>query len=468
MEQAEQKTIFNWNKTDCSKSTVFEPKTIDDLKTILKMARSKKTPVRVVGPSRHTWGGLSMSEGYLIDTRHFNKILSIDPDARTAKAEAGVILRTFNRELEKHGLALANIGGIDAQCIAGVASTGTHGSSLQHGTISDEVISLEVLTADGKVITVESGHPDFSAFQTSLGAMGIIISVTFMCVKHFYLVYETKRAPKTWRNLSLDEIKKLLEENYFFQIAIQPFTETVLFSSKNKIEMGAASAFLLRFVKSPWNLLKETLGVYAVEYIALPLTRRFPSLIKPFLNFSFNLLEEKSTDTARRALTLGNNDAKGLYVNKTFQDQEYAVDIEKTIMAVNKVLDTIQKYDRQGRTAPISLGIRFVAKSGAYINTASKRDTCYIDVLLFDVPFSKWKGLIEEIETALYPLGARPHWGKNNFLTYEKIKKWNLYPEIEKFREAKATYDPENIFSNEYLETRFELSKLQSNSKNFS
>ena len=131
----DRKTIFNWNKTERSEPFVFEPKTVNELQAILKMARDKKIAVRVVGSSRHTWGGLSMSVGYLIDMRHFNKILSIDPDARTAKAEAGVILRAFNYELEKHGLALPNIGGIDAQCIAGVASTGTPGSSLPPCTI---------------------------------------------------------------------------------------------------------------------------------------------------------------------------------------------------------------------------------------------------------------------------------------------------------------------------------------------
>ena len=60
-------------------------------------------------------------------------------------------VRALNQALLEHGLALSNVGSIDAQSIAGAISTATHGSSIQHGVMSTQVVGLRMVCADGSV-----------------------------------------------------------------------------------------------------------------------------------------------------------------------------------------------------------------------------------------------------------------------------------------------------------------------------
>jgi len=102
--------FFNWNETELSyPKKVFEPKSEEELRNILIDANKKKISVRVVGPSRHTWGRLSMSKGYVINMRHFNKILKIDVNKKLLTAQGGCILYKINKELTKSYFFLLRI-----------------------------------------------------------------------------------------------------------------------------------------------------------------------------------------------------------------------------------------------------------------------------------------------------------------------------------------------------------------------
>lgn len=71
----------------------------------------------------------------------------------TVTVEAGIKLFVLNDELAKRGLALSNLGDIDKQTLAEALSTGTHGTSHRLGPIAAAVISLELVTANGDLVT---------------------------------------------------------------------------------------------------------------------------------------------------------------------------------------------------------------------------------------------------------------------------------------------------------------------------
>ena len=64
-------------------------------------------------------------------------------------------LRELNRLLDDNGLALSQMGGYDAQTVAGVMSTSTHGSGIEFGPIADSVRSLDLVASGGRVIRIE-------------------------------------------------------------------------------------------------------------------------------------------------------------------------------------------------------------------------------------------------------------------------------------------------------------------------
>ncbi len=67
---------------------------------------------------------------------------------------SGTTLRELNADLDRLGRALTNLGDIDAQTIAGALSTGTHGTGAGFGGIATQVRALELVLADGTVVTL--------------------------------------------------------------------------------------------------------------------------------------------------------------------------------------------------------------------------------------------------------------------------------------------------------------------------
>lgn len=84
-------------------------------------------------------------------------------------------------------MAIQNLGSISDQSIAGLISTGTHGSTQYHGLVSQQVVSVKFLNSAGELITCSSvDKPEyFRAILLSLGKIGIITHVTLRtCPKY--------------------------------------------------------------------------------------------------------------------------------------------------------------------------------------------------------------------------------------------------------------------------------------------
>ena len=113
--------------------------------------------MRAVG-SGHSWSDVALTTGYLLRPERLNRPLEIT--GNLVRVEAGMRLRELNRHLDDNGLALSNMGGYDAQTVAGVMSTSTHGSGIEFGPIADSVRSLDLVASGGRVIRIEraDGH----------------------------------------------------------------------------------------------------------------------------------------------------------------------------------------------------------------------------------------------------------------------------------------------------------------------
>ncbi|MBT2231910.1 FAD-binding and (Fe-S)-binding domain-containing protein [Nonomuraea sp. NEAU-A123] len=101
--------------------------------------------------------GQAVGEGVVLDfSRHYSRILSIDPDARTARVEPGIVLDDLQSAVAGHGLVFGPDPSTHGRCtIGGMIGNNACGShSLAWGKTSDNVLELEVLTYDGAILTV--------------------------------------------------------------------------------------------------------------------------------------------------------------------------------------------------------------------------------------------------------------------------------------------------------------------------
>jgi FAD/FMN-containing dehydrogenase len=129
----------------------------------------------------HGVGGHALCEGGLVIDLSPMKGIRVDPVARTARAEAGVLWGEFDRETQLHGLA--TVGGIVTHTgIAGFTLGGGIGWLMRkHGAAVDNLVSVDLVTADGEVLTAsEDENSDlFWGVRGGGGNFGIVTSFEY-------------------------------------------------------------------------------------------------------------------------------------------------------------------------------------------------------------------------------------------------------------------------------------------------
>lgn len=173
----------------------FQPESILELKKIITLARRCHKRVCVTGFG-HSPSTLTLTSSWLINLDNISSILQWDVDGNKGlvRFEAGISLHNLNQALAAKGYTLPNLGSIDVQSLAGSISTGTHGSSLSHGLLSQSITSLTILLSNGQLVTCSAEkNPDlFRAALCSLGALGIIVEMTYQTVPDFNIAWSQK------------------------------------------------------------------------------------------------------------------------------------------------------------------------------------------------------------------------------------------------------------------------------------
>src|SRR5690606_1724859 len=144
--------------------------------------------------------------------------------------------RALNGALAQHGLALANLGDIDAQTIAGAISTATHGTGAALPNLSAQVEAIELVCADGTVRTVAAGDADpdpYLAARVGIGSLGVIAAVTLRTVPAFTLRGVDGPAPL---EETLDRLEALGAANDHFEFFVFPHTRTALTRTNNRVD----------------------------------------------------------------------------------------------------------------------------------------------------------------------------------------------------------------------------------------
>ncbi len=130
---------------------VVVPKTTADVAAAIAIAREHGVPVLPRGGGTSQCGQ-TVNRALVIDcSRHLRRILSIDPAARSATVEPGIVLGQLNAALKPHGLFFPVDPSTHARCtIGGMAGNNSCGSkSIRYGLMADNVRAIDAILADG-------------------------------------------------------------------------------------------------------------------------------------------------------------------------------------------------------------------------------------------------------------------------------------------------------------------------------
>jgi FAD/FMN-containing dehydrogenase len=147
----------------------------DDVAAAVNFARDRGLVI-AVRSGGHSVAGLSVCEGGLLIDLSGMKRIEVDPEARTARAGGGVLWGEFDAATQVHGLHTPG-GRVTTTGLGGFTTGGGYGwTSSKHGLASDNLISAEVVLADGTVVTTSEREDEdlFWAIRGGGGNFGIV------------------------------------------------------------------------------------------------------------------------------------------------------------------------------------------------------------------------------------------------------------------------------------------------------
>lgn len=224
-------------------SLYFQPASIEELQAIVKRARDLGKTIMVVG-SAHSPSDLTMTSQWLVNLDKLSKAVSFKPHASglytDVTVEAGIRIHQLNEVLKRKGLAMQNLGSISDQSVAGIISTGTHGSSAYHGLVSQQIVSLTIMIASGELLTCSPDENPtlFRAALLSLGKLGIIVYATLRTVPA-YTIHSTQHVI-TFETL-IREWDNLWTASEYIRVWWFPYAERCILwrASKSELPLSA-------------------------------------------------------------------------------------------------------------------------------------------------------------------------------------------------------------------------------------
>ncbi len=153
---------------------------VADVMAALRFGLAQDLPIAVRGGGHNVAGKAVCDDGIVIDLSGM-KGMRVDPGKRTARAEAGLTWGEFDRETQAFGLATTG-GAISSTGIAGLTLGGGIGwLQRKYGLTCDNLLSADVVTADGRFLTAsETEHPDlFWGLRGGGGNFGIVASFEY-------------------------------------------------------------------------------------------------------------------------------------------------------------------------------------------------------------------------------------------------------------------------------------------------
>lgn len=415
----------NWSgQTSCTPDLFVKPASEDELAFGLKRAAGR--PVRPVGSS-HSFTELCVADGGLqVDLSQMQRVLSVD-EGGLVRVQAGITLHQLNQRLLRLGLALPNLGDIDVQTLAGAAATGTHGTGLRYGNISQAITAMRIMLADGSVREIDGGD-ELRAARISLGALGVVTEITLQCVPAFRL---HRRQSVHELDDVLGALPELLHGTDHLELYLFPHTRKALLLQSERTDGPAW----------PRHRLKQWAERDLVENGALGALMRVagaaPVAAPPISRLVAALAGSNESCDESAAVFASPRKVK-------FTEMEYSIPLSSAIEAIEAVLSTIS---RERIKVAFPLEVRFTQPDDALLAPSFGRESAYLAV--HQSIHGKWQPYFSRIEPILQSFEGRPHWGKRHTLTADGLSA--RYPRWQSFLDVRSRLDPGGVFSGDYL-----------------
>ena len=397
----------------------------DDIVRAVQAAREAGGRVRAVG-SGGSKNGINATSGATVHLDLLDRAIAVRDGVATV--EAGMRCSQLQTLIGREGLALPTVGEWQHPTIGGALATGTHGGSARYGILSSSVRNLRIVTGAGEVVEVSRGDPDFDHVGVSLGALGIVSSVTLQCVPRFSLKLETDVIP--FDHYLRDPVAQESRSEFHSAIWVPTARRVIRFAADRTADRTRADRREQRFGNRTAiaSFLSRRLHLHAAVS-----SRNFrrtavgdcAAILSP-IGVSPQLARSRVVVNAARLV----------------RASELAIPASRAGEALAR-LDRLFRAHRWALNNPI--GLRMTAGDGFSLSPCFGRDTLWVDLFYDDTePFvTSLRVLAEELE-------ARCHWGKKLLLSSAHLR--GRFPRWSAFQAARARYDPDGVLANRFTD----------------
>ena len=420
---------------------------VEGLQAALADARAHNLKVSIAG-KRHSMGGHAFYENAVVlDMTSFDKVLAVDPAARTITVQSGATWGEVIKAANERDLAVEVMQAYTGFTIGGSMSVNVHESDPRFGPLIETVRSFRLLLADGSIVRVSrTENADlFGLVLGGYGLFGVILDADLALTENH--IYQKDERVIDYRDYSS-----------FFQSA--------------KRDPGVENIFARLSIVPDDSLLREVVvTTYRVSEVAPTRYRELaPSRYVGLKRLLFGLsrryhwgkrfrwyLQREHSGWFEPSVVSRNNlmnaDLSFLaYSSAKDTDilQEYFVPVEKLPVFLDRLREVVERH----KLNLLSATIRYVPRDEASVLSYSRPEASFGVVLYFNV------SLKDEAETArwtqtlidravemggTYYLPYRPYATREQFL--------KAYPRAQYFLEKKLRYDPQELFVNTFYKT---------------
>ncbi|WP_239616305.1 FAD-binding protein [Cohnella mopanensis] len=405
---------YTYNVTE-----IHTPETLEQVQEIVV----RSTRIKPLG-TRHSFNGIADSNGVHLSLQKLNRLIDFDLKRNKVTVEGGVRYGDLCTYLNNHGYALHNLASLPHISVAGACATGTHGSGDRNGSLATAVHSMEIVTADGNVVTFSRDlqNDEFAGAVVSLGGIGIVTKITLDVVSSFNV------SQSVYENLPLVQLKDHFDDIFSSAYSVSLFTDwkdesfnqlwvkqKLTNSAPVQTEPSLFGATLASTSKHPVPGLgsencSEQMGIPGPWHERLPHFR---------MDFTPSAGDELQSEY--------------------LVPRQYAYDALTAIQGIRTSISPLLHICE----------IRSVAADELWMSPCYMQDSVAIH-FTWKADWPSVQQVLPVIEQRLQPYHARPHWGKLFAMNPERLQQ--LFVKLPDFRQMVSRYDPQGKFRNSFLD----------------
>ncbi|MEV7606872.1 D-arabinono-1,4-lactone oxidase [Paenarthrobacter sp. NPDC089322] len=404
----------NWaGNLEYASAEVQRPETVGALQELV----SRASQVKALG-SRHSFNTVADTEGTHVLLDGLPQEIVLDTAKGTVKVSGGISYGALCRALEEKGYAIHNLASLPHISVAGAIQTGTHGSGVNNPSLAAAVVSIDLVRASGELVTLTKDDDEFLASVVGVGVLGIVTGLE-LTVQPSYQMRQRVLTGLPWER-ALASFQEIASSAY----SVSFFTDYT---------GDAIPQVWLKALDSE-AALPDLFGTTAASIAMHPLPGMSAENCTGQLDEPGKWLDR--LPHFRHEFTPSNGEEL---------QSEFLLpllDAPAALQAVRRLADKI---------APLLFisEIRTVAADDYWLSPFYQQQSVALHFTWKPLQ-AEVEAVLPELEAALKPFNARPHWGK--LFTPGLYDFIALYPRFEDFRELVQRRDPTGKFRNALLD----------------